>query len=183
MKYPLALLLVTAASAPAATLTIVMSNNNNAFNLTNPFLDSTGSDLANGDLVQLGYFELAGAGAPVNDGDSFNGFVAIESVSFAVGADGKFTDQVTLDDAVDLPGTNSQTLQFGLRIFDAPTTAAANFFNTVTDDEWQFSFSPGLIKGRASLQSPDCVTYPIGSSHCTIRLSAMPSSSLSAASP
>ena len=139
MKYPLALLIVTAASAPAATLTIVMSNNNNAFDLNNPFLDSTGSDLANGDLVQLGYFELAGA--PVNTGDSFNGFVAVESLPFAVGADGKFTEEVTLDDAIDLSGTGSQTLQFGLRIFDAPTSAAANFFNTVTDDEWQFSFS------------------------------------------
>ncbi|MBL6923198.1 MAG: PEP-CTERM sorting domain-containing protein [Akkermansiaceae bacterium] len=140
MKYTLALLLVTAATAPAATLTIVMSNNNNAFNLTNPFLDSTGSNfLANGDLVQLGYFETAGA--PVNNGDSFDSFVAVETVSFAVGADGKFTDQVTLDDASDLPGTGSQTLQFGLRIFDASTIAAANFFNTVTDDEWQFSFS------------------------------------------
>ena len=140
MKYTLALLLVTAATAPAATLTIVMSNNNNAFNLTNPFLDSTGSNfLADGDLVQLGYFETAGA--PVNNGDSFDSFVAVETVSFAVGADGKFTDQVTLDDASDLPGTGSQTLQFGLRIFDASTIAAANFFNTVTDDEWQFSFS------------------------------------------
>ena len=140
MKYTLELLLVTAATAPAATLTIVMSNNNNAFNLTNPFLDSTGSNfLANGDLVQLGYFETAGA--PVNNGDSFDSFVAVETVSFAVGADGKFTDQVTLDDESDLPGTGSQTLQFGLRIFDASTIAAANFFNTVTDDEWVFSFS------------------------------------------
>jgi len=139
MKYTLALLLVTAATAPAATLTIVMSNNNNAFNLTNPFLDSTGSNLSSGDLVQLGYFELAGA--PVNNGDSFDSFVAVESVSFAVGADGKFTDQVTLDDSIDLPGTSSQTLQFGLRIFDASTSAAASSFNTVTDDEWQFSFS------------------------------------------
>ena len=131
MKYTLALLLATAATAPAATLTIVMSNNNNAFNLTNPFLDSTGSNfLANGDLVQLGYFETAGA--PVNNGDSFDSFVAVETVSFAVGADGKFTDQVTLDDASDLPGTGSQTLQFGLRIFDASTIAAAYFFNTVT---------------------------------------------------
>lgn len=140
MKYTLALLLATAATAPAATLTIVMSNNNNAFNLTNPFLDSTGSNfLANGDLVQLGYFETTGT--PGNNGGSFDGFVAVESVSFAVGADGKFTDQVTLDDANDLPGTNSQELQFGLRIFDASTIAAANFFNTVTDDEWVFSFS------------------------------------------
>ncbi|MDG1072776.1 MAG: PEP-CTERM sorting domain-containing protein [Akkermansiaceae bacterium] len=139
MKYTLALLIVTAASSPAATLTIVMSNNNNAFNLTNPFQDSAGSNLANGDLVQLGYFEIAGT--PGNNGGSFDSFVAVESVSFAVGADGKFTDQVTLDDQIDLPGTNSQTLQFGLRIFDASTSAAATFFNTVTDDEWQFSFS------------------------------------------
>jgi len=139
MKYTLALLLVTAATAPAATLTIVMSNDFDTFNLTNPFLDSTGSNLANGDLVQLGYFELAGA--PVSNGDSFDSFVAIETLAFAVGADGKFTDQVTLDDAIDLPGTGSQTLQFGLRIFDAATSATANFFNTVTDDEWQFSFS------------------------------------------
>ena len=114
-------------------------SNNNAFNLTNHFLDITGSNLANGNLVQLGYFELAGA--PVNNGDSFDDHVAVESVSFAVGADGKFTDQVTLDDVIDLPGTGSQTLQFGLRIFDASTSAAANFFNTVKDDEWQFSFS------------------------------------------
>ena len=139
MKYTLALLIVTAATSPAATLTIVMSNDFDAFNLTNPFLDSTGSTLANGDLVQLGYFELAGT--PGNNGGSFDSFVAVESVSFAVGADGKFTDQVTLDDAIDLPGTGSQTLQFGLRIFDASTIAAANFFNTVTDDEWEFSFS------------------------------------------
>lgn len=139
MKYTLALLAVTAATSPAATLTIVMSNNNNAFNLTNPFQDSAGSNLANGDLVQLGYFEIAGT--PGNNGGSFDSFVAVESVSFAVGADGKFTDQVTLDDQIDLPGTNSQTLQFGLRIFDASTSAAATFFNTVTDDEWQFSFS------------------------------------------
>ena len=139
MKYTLALLLVTAATSPAATLTIVMSNNNNAFNLTNPFLDNAGSNLANGDLVQLGYFEIAGT--PGNNGGSFDSFVAVESVSFAVGADGKFTNQVTLDDASDLPGPASQTLQFGLRIFDASTIANANFFNTVTDDEWVFSFS------------------------------------------
>ena len=139
MKHTLALLLVTATAAPAATLTIVMSNSFDAFGLVNPFLDDTGSNLETGDLVQLGYFEIANA--PTNNGDPFNGFVAIETVSFAVGADGKFTNQVTLDDAIDLPGTGSQTLQFGLRIFDAATRATANFFNIVTDDEWQFSFS------------------------------------------
>ena len=140
MKYTLPLILLTAVSSHGAVLSINMTNNFDAFNVSNPFNDEFGNFLANGDLVQLGYFELGDA--PASNGDSFDNFVAIDTVSFSVGVDGKFSDTANLDDAVDLPGTGSLTVRFGLRIFNAPNENGATRFNTVTHPDWDFTFLP-----------------------------------------
>jgi len=140
MKYTLSALIFTVVTVQGTTLKIDMLNT--FFNETNPFEDENGVNLLGGDLVQLGYFETAGA--PTTNGDSFNSFVPIETVSFAVGASGEFSDTADLIDTVDLPSTNSQQLQFGLRIFNAPAEGSATRFNTVTDSEWTFTFWNGV---------------------------------------
>lgn len=140
MKYTLSVLIFTVVTAQGTTLKIDMLNT--FFGETNPFVDENSVNLLSGDLVQLGYFETAGA--PTTNGDSFNSFVPIETVAFTVGVSGEFSDTADLIDTVDLPSTNSQQLQFGLRIFNAPAEGTATRFNTVTDSDWTFTFWNGV---------------------------------------
>lgn len=138
MKHILTILTLTAVSSQGATLRINLTNS--SFAGTNPFLDSSSTPLDDGDLVMLGYF---------SDGSSnFDKFVSIDSASFQVGVvggvDGAFTAAITLDDTGNFDGAPvAADYRFGMRIFDAPTEAAAANFNTVTDDTWVFSFWNG----------------------------------------
>ena len=136
MKFILSFLLISSVAAQGASLVILLHNT--IFDNTNPFLDESAANLMTGDLVQLGYFELAGA--PTSDGDSFESFVSIDSVAFSVVGDGQFSGTANLEDT-DLLGTSALTLQFGLRIFNEATAAAATFSNIVTNASWQFTFS------------------------------------------
>lgn len=134
-------LILLSGAAQGATLGINMQNT--FFGSTNPFRDNTNGPLANGDLVQVGYFELGSA--PAMDGDSFDGFVPISTslglpLGLSVGDNGEFSATVELDNALDV-STGSLTLQYALRFFDASSTAAATFFNTVTNSDWQFTFT------------------------------------------
>jgi len=132
--------------AQGATLSIVVQNSF-AFS-TNPFNEQDGSTpLANGDLVQLGYFTTAGPG----NGGAFDNFVNINTVMMAIGVGsatpGGFSSTVEFRDGNDgdVPvnwfGPNSSNpIQFGIRYFDAATEGAATFFNTVTHPDWVFQF-------------------------------------------
>lgn len=138
MKHILTILTLTAVSSQGATLTINLTNS--SFAGTSAFLDITDAPLEDGDLVVLGYF---------SDGSSdFDNFVSINSATFQVGVagevDGAFTAGITLDDTGNFNGAPvAADYRFGMRIFDAPTEAAATNFNTVTDDTWVFSFWNG----------------------------------------
>ena len=142
MKYTLLISAVTTLASQGASLRIVTQNTFAGF--SNNLLDETGATLTTGDLVKIGYFELTTPGiidGPTTDGDRFDNFVAIDSITIQLGADGVFDETVELDDAADLPGTSEQRLQFGIRFYNGPTVSESTFFNTVTNEEWRFSFS------------------------------------------
>ncbi len=141
MKHTLYLAIFAALPCSGATLSI---NAQNTFiGSSNPFTDEGGSPLSSSSLVQLGFFS-AGT-APSNEGDSFDGFTPIDSVLIELGVggnpEGTFSQTIRLDSDTDLPGGTPNTLRFGIRIFDGSDIGASSFFNTVTDDSWEFTFS------------------------------------------
>jgi len=130
----------TLAASGATSLTIIVQNE--FAGSSNPIFDELGATLNTGDVARLGYFELVDG--PAVDGDLFTGFVPISTVLVNIDANGNFSQTITLDDMADLPGTTSQTLQFGIRFFNDSSEAAATFYNTVTDSDWQFTFSNAI---------------------------------------
>ncbi|MDB4438130.1 PEP-CTERM sorting domain-containing protein [bacterium] len=141
MKHTLYIAILGVLPCGGASLTI---NTQNTFaGLANPFTDKAGTALGSSSLVQFGFF--ADGTAPSNEGDSFDGFTSVDSVLIELGVggnpDGSFSQTIILDNATDLPGGTPATLQFGLRIFDGSNEGNSEFFNTVTNEAWEFTFT------------------------------------------
>ncbi|MFT6179506.1 MAG: hypothetical protein ACJA16_000201 [Akkermansiaceae bacterium] len=139
MKYTLITLTLATLVAPGSTLRIIAQNEFGGFS-RNSLTDEADANLATLDLVRLGYFELADG--PTLDGDAFGSFVEIDTLLIDLGVLGNFSQTIDLDDIDDVPGTASQTLQFGIRFFNNSTIGGSTFFNTVTNEAWRFTFSP-----------------------------------------
>lgn len=141
MKHTLYLAILGVLPCSGASLTI---NAQNTFaGLANPFTDEGGTALGSGSLVQFGFF--ADGTAPRNEGDPFDGFTSIDSVLIELGVDGNpegsFSQTIRLDNTTDLPGVPPTTVQFGFRIFDGSDEGNSGFFNTVTNEDWEFTFT------------------------------------------
>lgn len=148
MKLSLLTLTLATLAAPGSVLTIIAQNEFGGFS-RNSFTDEGGMNLTTGDVVTLGYFELANG--PTADGDPFTDFVEIDSILIDLGVSGNFSQTLNLDDGIDIPGSTSQSFQFGIRFFNNSSKAGSSFFNTVTNERWRFNFSPeGTIPAPTS---------------------------------